>query len=122
MLTDHGPIVTASVSLGIGLFSGLAPCVDAVAPRTIAVFGRTRAPWANVALSATFVAGVATILTPLGFVAALSGGLVRYVLWQNEQVRLSAIPHGTRSPMIKAVIRWSFAGRVLNGKTVAGFR
>jgi thioredoxin:protein disulfide reductase len=72
----------APIAIGASFVSGIAasmtPCVWPMIPITLSIFGATEAKSRarGAALSATFVLGIATLFTPMGIAAALSGGVM----------------------------------------------
>ena len=74
----QGMFMALGASFFFGFVSSLTPCVFPMVPITVAIFGATEAQsrLRGAALSATFVLGIATLFTPLGVAAALSGTLL----------------------------------------------
>jgi thioredoxin:protein disulfide reductase len=74
----QGMFMALGASFFFGFVSSLTPCVFPMVPITVAIFGATESPsrLRGAALSATFVLGIATLFTPLGIAAALSGTLL----------------------------------------------
>ena len=74
----QGSFIALGASLFFGFVSSLTPCVFPMVPITVAIFGATESSSRarGAALSATFVLGIATLFTPLGLFAALSGTLL----------------------------------------------
>lgn len=79
---EHGPLVAAIASFGIGLVASLTPCVYGEVKRTVATFGVTgETPLGRrAALSGTFLLGVAALFTPLGIFSALGWALVGWAV------------------------------------------
>ena len=74
---EKGLALAAAVSFGFGFLASLTPCVFPMVPITVSIFGATDATRARgMALSATFVLGIAALFTPLGVMSALSGTLM----------------------------------------------
>lgn len=73
-----GPVVALGASFVAGFFASLTPCVFPMVPITVAIFGATESQSRSrgMALSGTFVMGIAALFTPLGVGAALSGSLL----------------------------------------------
>jgi thiol:disulfide interchange protein DsbD len=83
---SKGLIYGALVALGYGLLASLTPCVYPMIVITVSVFGAKKAGRLRaIALSGAFVAGIATMFTPLGVVAGLTGMVFGSVL-QNTWV------------------------------------
>ena len=78
LVEHHGKIVAVLATFGFGFIASLTPCVYPMVPITVSIFGATEAKsrWRGAALSATFVLGIATLFTPMGLVAALTGKLM----------------------------------------------
>ena len=78
LVEHHGKIVAVLATFGFGFVASLTPCVYPMVPITVSIFGATEAKsrWRGAALSATFVLGIATLFTPMGLVAALTGKLM----------------------------------------------
>ncbi len=74
---EKGLAIAAAVSFGAGVLASLTPCVFPMVPITVSIFGATNASRGRgMALSATFVLGIAALFTPLGVASALSGTLM----------------------------------------------
>jgi thiol:disulfide interchange protein DsbD len=78
LVEHHGKIVAVLATFGFGFVASLTPCVYPMVPITVSIFGATEAKsrWRGAALSATFVLGIATLFTPMGLLAALTGKLM----------------------------------------------
>lgn len=65
------------MSFGAGLATSLTPCVYPMIAITVSVFGarKVQGKLEGAALSSAFVAGMATLFTTLGVIAAMSGGV-----------------------------------------------
>ncbi len=72
---SHGSLVALGASYVFGLATGLTPCVYPMVAITVSVFGAREAKSRveGLLLSATFVAGIVCLFTPLGVVSALTG-------------------------------------------------
>jgi thiol:disulfide interchange protein DsbD len=72
---SHGSVVALGASYVFGLATGLTPCVYPMIAITVSVFGAREAKTRveGLLLSATFVAGIVCLFTPLGVVSALTG-------------------------------------------------
>jgi thiol:disulfide interchange protein DsbD len=77
-LAGKGIIFVIGGSFVAGLVASLTPCVFPMVPITVSIFGATEAKsrLRGAALSLAFILGIATLLTTLGVVAALTGGLM----------------------------------------------
>ncbi|HVY48274.1 MAG TPA: cytochrome c biogenesis protein CcdA [Minicystis sp.] len=75
LMAQYGLIVALPAAFGAGVLSSLTPCVFPMVPITLAVFGATESTSRKRAagLSAVFVLGIASLLTPMGLVSALTG-------------------------------------------------
>jgi thioredoxin:protein disulfide reductase len=74
---EKGLGLAALVSFGFGVAASLTPCVFPMVPITVSIFGATEAKRGRgMALSGTFVLGIAALFTPLGVLSALSGTLM----------------------------------------------
>src|SRR4051812_11808258 len=73
--TEKGPAIALGASFVAGFLASLTPCVFPMVPITVAIFGATESKSRSrgMALSATFVMGMAALFVPLGIGAALSG-------------------------------------------------
>jgi len=87
----QGPLYASGVALLGGLLVSLTPCVYPMIAITVSVFGarQVKSHWHGLGLSASFVAGIITMFTPLGVVAGMTGSLFGSAL-QNPWV-LTAI-------------------------------
>ena len=74
----QGTFIALGASFVAGVVASLTPCVFPMVPITVAIFGATesKSRLRGMALSGTFVLGIAALFTPLGVGAALSGGLL----------------------------------------------
>ena len=74
-MAGKGGLIAVAASFGFGFLSSLTPCVFPMVPITVAIFGATEetSRARGAALSATFVLGIATLFTPMGVAAAMSG-------------------------------------------------
>ena len=70
--------IPLGASFVAGIIASLTPCVFPMVPITVAIFGATesKSRARGMALSGTFVLGIAALFTPLGVGAALSGSLL----------------------------------------------
>jgi thioredoxin:protein disulfide reductase len=73
-----GPAIAIGASFISGIAASMTPCVWPMIPITLSIFGATEAKSRarGAALSGTFVLGIAALFTPMGIVAALSGGVM----------------------------------------------
>jgi thioredoxin:protein disulfide reductase len=84
---------TFAVLLVAGILTSLTPCVYPLIPITVGIFGARQAEHRgrSVALSATYVAGIAAMYSVLGLFAALSGKAFGSVLASPAVVVLLAV-------------------------------
>jgi thiol:disulfide interchange protein DsbD len=87
LMEHYGLFVALGASFAAGVVASLTPCVFPMVPITLAVFGATETTRARAAgLSASFVLGIAALLTPMGLVSALTGATMGGVLANNYVV------------------------------------
>ncbi len=79
---SRGPVYAVLAALVGGLLVSLTPCVYPMIAITVSVFGarQSTSRWQGLSLSASFVAGIVALFTPLGVVAGLTGGMFGAVL------------------------------------------
>ncbi len=79
---EKGPLYAALAAFLGGLAASLTPCVYPMIGITVAVFGakKARSRWHAMALSTTYVLGMAAMYTPLGVAAGLTGSMFGAVL------------------------------------------
>jgi thioredoxin:protein disulfide reductase len=72
---EKGPLYAGLAAMFGGFLVSLTPCVYPMIAITVSVFGahETKSRWQAAALSTIFVLGIATMFTPLGVVAGLTG-------------------------------------------------
>ncbi len=81
LMEHYGFVVALGAAYVAGLVASLTPCVFPMVPITLAVFGATETTRRRAAgLSASFVLGIAALLTPMGLVSALTGSTMGGVL------------------------------------------
>lgn len=89
MWTQCGPVVTALASFGVGVVASVVRSILLGNPGAVALLGiadehgRPSAPPHRVATFAGFLLGMATLFTPLGAVAGLSGQISGYAVWST---------------------------------------
>jgi len=73
---EKGPLYAGIAAMIGGFLVSLTPCVYPMIAITVSVFGahETKSRWQAAALSTVFVLGIASMFTPLGVVAGLTGG------------------------------------------------
>jgi thiol:disulfide interchange protein DsbD len=77
-LERYGVAASLALSFGAGIVASLTPCVWPMVPITVSIFGATeaRSRVRGMALSATFVLGIAALFAPLGVASAMTGALM----------------------------------------------
>lgn len=84
---SKGPLYAAVAAFLGGLLVSLTPCVYPMIAVTVSLFGarQSKTRWESTRLSASFVAGIVSMFTPLGVIAGLTGSVFGSVL-QNTWV------------------------------------
>lgn len=88
MSAAFGPAVLTIACFQLGVVASCTSHVREQLPRVLALTGAAdeRTRWRRVTLLMAFAAGVTSLLAPIGLVAALSGSVMSYALYQTVSV------------------------------------
>jgi thioredoxin:protein disulfide reductase len=118
---EKGFAIAAAVSFGAGFLASLTPCVFPMVPITVSIFGATDSSRGRgMALSATFVLGIAALFTPLGVVSALTGTLMGAALANKFVVVAIALLFGALASSMFGAFEITLPGNLNNKLSTVG--